>query len=333
VREVLPLAEALEHEKLDQTHPVLILPAQADLAILCEEVCMRLEAVGKRYGLWQPWIVRDVSLDVPPGRLIRLEGPNGSGKSTLLRVASGVSLPSTGRVTGRPHAGYVPERFSGGLPFTGRDYLLHMARVHGLSGDAGRRRVDECLERLGAAGYASQPLRILSKGMCQKVAIAQALLSRPGLLVLDEAWTGLDQAARGTLDSAVLERVADGGAVLFVDHDQARLAGRISERWVLDCGRVSVYPADAVDQKADKRVVVVELDGLGVESVARVEDLPGVLSCQALGVRPAGGGTGRVAVRVAAGRSDDVLRRVLSWDRVHVVAVSPVTGSRDEACG
>lgn len=168
--------------------------------------------------------------------------------------------------------------------------------------------------------------------MCQKVAIAQALLSRPGLLVLDEAWTGLDQAARGTLDIAVLERVADGGAVLFVDHDQARLAERISERWVLDRGRVSVYPADAVDQKADKRVVV-ELDGLGVGSVARVEDLPGVLSCQALGVRLAGGGTGRVAVRVAAERSDDVLRQVLSWDRVHVVAVSTATGSRDEACG
>lgn len=61
---------------------------------------MRLESVGKRYGLRQPWVVRSVSLDVLPGRLIRLEGRNGSGKSTLLRVAAGVSLPSTGRVTG-----------------------------------------------------------------------------------------------------------------------------------------------------------------------------------------------------------------------------------------
>jgi energy-coupling factor transporter ATP-binding protein EcfA2 len=75
---------------------------------------MRLESVGKRYGLRQPWVVRSVSLDVLPGRLIRLEGRNGSGKSTLLRVAAGVSLPSKGRVTGRPHTGYVPERFPGG---------------------------------------------------------------------------------------------------------------------------------------------------------------------------------------------------------------------------
>jgi ABC-2 type transport system ATP-binding protein len=205
---------------------------------------MRLESVGKRYGVRQPWVVRDVSLDVAAGRLIRLEGRNGSGKSTLLRVASGVTLPSKGRVTGRPHTGYVPERFPGALPFPARDYLLHMARVHGLRGAPGERRVDEWLERLGAASYADRPLRSLSKGMCQKVAITQALVSSPGLLVLDEAWTGLDQAARGALDAAVGERVADGGAVMFVDHEQARLAGRISERWQLDGrGRVTVVAA------------------------------------------------------------------------------------------
>jgi ABC-2 type transport system ATP-binding protein len=202
---------------------------------------MRLEAVGKRYGVRQPWVVRDVSLDVAGGRLIRVEGPNGSGKSTLLRVVAGVTTASRGRVSGRPHTGYVPERFPGRLPFSGQEYLLHLARVHGLRGDAGRRVVDEWLERLGAAGYAAAPLPALSKGMCQKIAIAQALLSRPGLLVLDEAWTGLDVGARGALDDAIAERVAAGGAVLFVDHDPARLAGREDERWRLGGdGRVTV---------------------------------------------------------------------------------------------
>jgi ABC-type multidrug transport system ATPase subunit len=115
--------------------------------MLSVEVPMRLEAVGKRYGVRQPWVVRDVSVDVAAGRLIRVEGRNGSGKSTLLRVVAGVTSPSRGRVTGRPHTGYVPERFPGGLPFSGRDYLLHMARLHGLRGEAGRQRVDEWLER------------------------------------------------------------------------------------------------------------------------------------------------------------------------------------------
>jgi ABC-2 type transport system ATP-binding protein len=281
---------------------------------------MRLESVGKRYGPRQPWVVRSVSLDVLPGRLIRLEGRNGSGKSTLLRVAAGVSLPSAGRVTGRPHTGYVPERFPGGLPFSGRDYLLHLARVHGLRGPAAARAVDEWLDRLGAASYAGQPLRALSKGMCQKVALAQALLARPGLLVLDEAWTGLDQAARGELDGAVVERLADGGAVMFVDHEQARLAGRISERWRLDdSGRVTVLDSfgDAVGEvrSAAESVVVIELTGLEPSSVALLGGLPGVLSFD--------GG----AVRVASRASDEVLRQVLGWDGAHV------TGVRTERAG
>ncbi|HXT89228.1 MAG TPA: ATP-binding cassette domain-containing protein, partial [Trebonia sp.] len=110
----------------------------------------------------------------------------------------------------------------------------------------GRQRVEEWLERLGAANYADQPLRSMSKGMCQKVALTQALLPSPGLLVLDEAWTGLDQAARAELDAAVGERVAAGGTVLFVDHDAARLAGREDERWNFDgAGGVAVLTGPA----------------------------------------------------------------------------------------
>jgi ABC-type multidrug transport system ATPase subunit len=209
-------------------------------------VDMRLDAVGKRYGVRQPWVVRGFSADLPAGRLVRVTGRNGSGKSTLLRVAAGVSRPSAGKVTGRPHCGYVPERFPGGLPFSGREYLQHLARVHGLRGGACVRAVEEWLDRLGAAGYADQPVRSMSKGMCQKMAIAQALLPSPGLLVLDEAWTGLDQAARGALDAAVTERVAAGGTVLFVDHDLARLAGLEDERWEFDgSGRVTVLAGPA----------------------------------------------------------------------------------------
>ena len=283
---------------------------------------MRLETVGKRYGVRQPWVVRDVSAEVAAGQLIRVEGRNGSGKSTLLRVVAGVTAASRGRVTGRPHTGYVPERFPGGLPFSGRDYLLHMARVHGLRGDAGRQRVDQWLERLGAADYATRPLRDLSKGMCQKIAIAQALLPRPGLLVLDEAWTGLDQAARAALDEAVIERAAAGGRVVFVDHDPARLAGRVDERWRFDeAGRVQIAREDAAiepsaDRTAGNAVVLMELTGVEGDSLAVLAELPGVLSAQA-----ADRVTGRTVLRVTEQRSDEVLRHVLAWDGVHVARV------------
>jgi ABC-2 type transport system ATP-binding protein len=254
---------------------------------------VRLEAVGKRYGVREPWVVRGVSADVPDGRLIRVAGRNGSGKSTLLRVVAGVSLPSAGRVTGRPHCGYVPERFPGGLPFTGREYLLHLARVHGLHGAAGRRSVDGWLERLGAAGYADQSLRSMSKGMGQKMALAQALLPAPGLLVLDEAWTGLDQAARAELDAAVTERVADGGAVLFVDHDPARLAGREDERWEFDgAAGVTILtgPAPAAAAAAETVTIRLETTDAG-RVISRVRAIDGarVLSVDVAGAGPPAG--------------------------------------------
>lgn len=254
---------------------------------------MRLEAVGKRYGLRQPWVVRGVTADVPAGRLIRVAGRNGSGKSTLLRVVAGVSLPSAGWVTGRPHCGYVPERFPGGLPFSGRDYLLHMARVHGLRGAAGSRRVEEWLERLGAADYADQPLRSMSKGMCQKMAIAQALLPAPGLLVLDEAWTGLDQAARAELDAAVTDRVAAGAAVLFVDHDPARLAGREDERWnVGGAGEVAILGGPAPVAAPSVETVTIRLETADTGRVigqVRAIDGARVLSVDVAGATEAAG--------------------------------------------
>jgi len=283
---------------------------------------MRLEAVGKRYGLRQPWIVRDVTREVAAGTLIRLEGRNGSGKSTLLRIAAGALLPSAGRVTGRPHTGYVPERFPTGLAFSAREYLRHMSRIHGLTGPAGLAAVDEWLERLGATEYAAAPLRTLSKGMCQKVAIAQAVLSKPGLLVLDEAWTGLDQAARGELDTAVRERVGAGGTVMYVDHDPARLAAEVAERWQLADGEVTarVGSAPTAGSAPAGQTVIVELTGVEPGSLSRIERLPGVVSVSGTN---AAGQQRAVTVTVAEHDCDAVLRELLRWDGVHVQAVRP----------
>ncbi len=104
---------------------------------------MRLEGVAKRYGFRQPWVIRDVSLEIRPGALVRLEGRNGTGKSTLLKVIAGVAVPTRGTVTGRVTTGYVPERFPPALPFTAQDYLAHLGRMHGL-----RRRCPEQADQL-----------------------------------------------------------------------------------------------------------------------------------------------------------------------------------------
>ena len=207
---------------------------------------MRLDGVAKRYGIRSPWVFRDVSLEITPGSLIRFEGRNGSGKSTILRIIAGVSDPSRGQVAGRPVAGYVPERFPPSLPFRAREYLSHLGRVHGLAGADLDARISACLDRLGGRELGSVPLNKMSKGMSQKVAVAQALLPGRGLLVLDEAWTGLDLEAKAALDEAVAERLADGGSVVYVDHEPSRLAHLEAERWRLEEGRAARVASRAV---------------------------------------------------------------------------------------
>ncbi len=308
---------------------------------------MRLDTVGKRYGLRQPWIVRGVSLEVAAGKLIRVEGRNGSGKSTLLRVVAGVTVPSAGKVVGRPSTGYVPERFPAALPFSGREYLLHMGRVHGLRGGLLSSRVDEVLDQLGAAEYAGSPMRSLSKGMCQKMAIAQALLPAPELLVLDEAWTGLDVAARGALDGAVAQRLAGGGSVLFVDHEQQRLAGLVASRWQVAGGAVAVADVASVEgglaegASADAALadaalagaglpgerVVIAVTGLAEDAARWLSGLPGVLSAGLPGVLSAGLPGAEIELCVVAGASDGILRAVLAAGG-HVLSVRSADAGR-----
>ncbi|MFJ8740467.1 ATP-binding cassette domain-containing protein [Embleya sp. NPDC127516] len=200
---------------------------------------MHLTGVGKRYALRGPWVLRAVDLHLPRGGLVRVEGANGSGKSTLLRVLAGVCEPTTGSVTERGSAAYVPERFPPELPLTALRYLTHLGRLHGLTGRESRRRAQEWAERLDFADKTRAPLRGLSKGTCQKVAVAQAFMAEPDLLVLDEAWTGLDGRSRDVLDGCVVERVEAGATVVFVDHDPRRLADEVTDTYRVESGAVT----------------------------------------------------------------------------------------------
>ncbi|HEY6498368.1 MAG TPA: ABC transporter ATP-binding protein [Streptosporangiaceae bacterium] len=291
---------------------------------------MELQGVSKRYRVRGPWVLRDIDADLVPGQLIRVTGPNGCGKSTLLRLVSGASVPSRGRIAGRPRAGYVPERFPPALPFTAHAYLTHLGRLHGLRGGPLDAAVRGSIDRLGLGPYASLPMRELSKGTSQKVAVAQALLGRPGLLVMDEAWTGLDAGARATLDTVVAERVAEGAAVIFVDHDPARLADRVSVQWALvdGCLHESSVAGEVVGLARAGGAYEVDGDSefvgvpAGVQTV--VIEFAGYRGGLA-GLRAVGGvvAAGPGWVRVRAGESDNLLRWLLAAEGdVHVERVA-----------
>ncbi|MFI9161708.1 ATP-binding cassette domain-containing protein [Kitasatospora aureofaciens] len=284
---------------------------------------MELTAVGKRYGRGGRWILRGVRLAVGPGELVRITGANGSGKSTLLRLVAGIERPSTGRVVRPGAAAYVPERFPPALPFDAASYLLRVGRVHGLSEAVARRRSGEWLDRFGIADRAGTPLSRLSKGTCQKVAVAQALIAEARVLLLDEAWTGLDPGARAVLDEAAAERAAAGAAVLFVDHDPARLAGRTSAAYRVGADG-GLCP---VEEEPPPRAVggggpVMEIEVDVPDGAPLPERMPGAPEPTALG------GTA-VRLTVAAAHSDALLRSLLlGRPAVRVLAVRRREGQR-----
>src|SRR6185295_13485320 len=148
--------------------------------------------------------VDHVSLQVEAGEVMGLLGPNGSGKTTILRILTGYLLPSSGtaRIAGldvvddalaaRARVGYVPED----VPLYGwmsvREFLAFMARLKGLAGRAAAGSVDAAIERLGLGDVRRMLIGKLSRGYRQRVAVAQALLGNPALLILDEPTNGLD---------------------------------------------------------------------------------------------------------------------------------------------
>ncbi len=279
---------------------------------------LRLTAVGRRYGIRGPWVLRGVDLTVAPGTLTRIEGANGSGKSTLLRLLARLDAPTEGRITGRPRTAYVPERFPSALPFTAAGYLTHLGTVHGLGRTAAARAAHTWLERFGADAYATTPMARLSKGSSQKVAVAQALLGDPELLVLDEAWTGLDAAARAELERAVAERTAAGGAVVFVDHDPRRLAGAPDATYTVTDG--ALRRRSERGGTADGPVTLVVAHGpAGVP-------LPPDAARTVVSAEETSPGRHRLAV--LASHSDVLLRALLTarppW---HVVRVEPAGAS------
>ncbi|MET0494555.1 MAG: ABC transporter ATP-binding protein [Actinoplanes sp.] len=179
---------------------------------------IEISQLTKRYGRGRP-VLSGADLTLRPGESVAVLGANGSGKSTLLRMIAGVTRPSAGTITGVPEiVGYVPDRFPATDALSSLAYLTHLGRIRGLATAASAARARELLARLELTGGIRTPIRALSKGNAQKVALSQALMVPPGLLVLDEPWSGLDQAAHGVLAALLSEVLTDGGMVVYTDH-------------------------------------------------------------------------------------------------------------------
>jgi ABC-2 type transport system ATP-binding protein len=191
---------------------------------------------------------RDISLDIPPGGVWAVVGPNGAGKTTLFGLALGFLRPTEGRVTldgdeprrfvRRRGAAYLPERFSLPGGWRVRAALHAFARLDGMGAAVARARADTVLERLGLERHAERPVGALSRGLLQRVGLAQALLADRPVVVLDEPTEGLDPLWRIRLRDLVTELRNPDRLVLVASHALAEVE-RVADRVVLlEDGRI-----------------------------------------------------------------------------------------------
>lgn len=205
---------------------------------------VEMNGVGKRYG--RNWAVRDVSLTLRSGERLALLGHNGAGKTTLMKLMLGLIRPDGGTMSvlggtpggaaspARRAIGFLPENVAFHDAMTGRETLRFYARLK-------RRGEAECkslLARVGLADVADRRVGTYSKGMRQRLGLAQALLGNPRLLLLDEPTTGLDPALRQSFYEIVGELATNGTGVLLSSHILTELAERTERVAVMNRGRL-----------------------------------------------------------------------------------------------
>ena len=172
--------------------------------------------------------VDDVSFTVGQNEIFGFLGPNGAGKTTTLKMLMGLIFPSSGaaRLFGKPIGDRAAKRRLGFLPenpyfydyLSGEELLDLMGRLFGLDRGERRKRARALLERVGLQRAGSRALRKYSKGMVQRLGIAQALINDPELVVLDEPMSGLDPIGRKEIRDLIVELKREGKTVLFSTH-------------------------------------------------------------------------------------------------------------------
>jgi heme exporter protein A len=213
---------------------------------------IEVRGVTRRFGA--TLALRQVSTSFEAGTLTFLEGPNGAGKSTLLAIIGTVLRPSSGSVWYEPfgddtdrarrHIGWVAHESHCYRELSGRRNIELVAQLHGLL--QSKDSVQRVIARVGAEAFAERPVGTLSRGQRQRIALARALVHQPGVLLLDEPWTGLDVASVERLETVIREEVSSGSLVIAVTHGPGTAERLGARRLRIEAGRVAgvVEPID-----------------------------------------------------------------------------------------
>jgi ABC-2 type transport system ATP-binding protein len=244
-----------------------------------------IDAAGLRKDYGTRTAVRDLTLQVGRGEAFGFLGPNGAGKSTSIKMLLGLVKPTSGQalLLGQPvgsrdvraRIGFLPEHFRFYDWMSAAELLTLHGRLCGVCEPDLRRRVPSLLDRVGLGAQNSKPVRSYSKGMMQRVGLAQAMVNEPEILFLDEPTSGLDPAGRKLVREIVREQ-RDRGATVFLN---SHLLGEVEQ----SCDRVAfICRGEVVGEYAmgawQKQQTSAEIDAAGVSpaTVALLELIEGV---------------------------------------------------------
>ncbi len=194
------------------------------------ESAIKLEHIYRSFKthFWQKrkLVLEDINLEVFQGEVFGFLGPNGAGKTTTIKLITGLLKPDSGKISifGMPRDSLKAKQLIGYLPespyfydhLTGYEFL----KVHALLGNCKdyEKKVYEQLEKVGLKSAANLQLRKYSRGMLQRIGIAQALITDPELIILDEPLTGLDPIGRKEIKDLILEQKQQGKTIFFSSH-------------------------------------------------------------------------------------------------------------------
>lgn len=286
-----------------------------------------------KVGFWGRRVtaVDQVSFDVQRGEVFGFLGPNGAGKTTTIKILMGLIYPSGGTATlferpiGDPAAkskvGFLPESPYFYDYLTGREFLRFYGHLFGLLGTALEKRIDELLELVGMAHARDLQLRKFSKGMLQRVGIAQALINDPELVILDEPMSGLDPIGRKEVRDLILRLKESGKTVMFsshILHDAELLCDRVAiimKGKLVACGHVS----DLIAGDTTHEVEMV-IDRLLPEALEQIKPLAGKVVLQGE----------RVMVVLASQQNVDQALDVIRSAKAKLMALTPHKASLED---
>lgn len=284
----------------------------------------------KRYRVGREWrtVVDDVSFSVPPGTVHGLLGPNGAGKTTTLKMLLGLVRPTSGRFEfagvaasaprARRRVGFLPEQPYFPPQLTAAQVMRLHGRLARMSDPAVRERSGELLDRVGLRGKERMTLSRYSRGMLQRLGLAQALIASPDVIVLDEPASGLDPVGQRDVRNLILEMRARGVAILLSSHQLSEVEAVCDEVTILDRGVVAARGAiDDLLNVAGRSAI--KASGTG-------DALPGTVAAHVEDVA-FGGGTWAFSVKDTAVRAVVDALDDAGWK---VVSVAPKRDSLED---